>query len=121
MEKIIVNVDDLNFEKAFAMCRYFYKPEQQGHTLAEHMTTKRKVRKGISEIMLSKKHDSLTKRSSGAQEIAEALGISARDKGLNQLLSFVKDDSVAISYQSLRQYRNELITMISNILEDLGE
>ena len=80
--------------------------------------------------MLGKNRDLLIKRSSGAQAIAESLGIGgisgtsgiscisgARDKSLNQLLSFVKDDSIAISYQSLGQYRNELIKMIRNILE----
>lgn len=55
---------------------------------------------------------------SGAKEIAESLGISAKHKGLNQLLSFVKDDSIAASYQSLGQYRNELIRMIGGILEE---
>lgn len=39
-------------------------------------------------------------------------------RGLRGLLNFVKDDSLAATYQSLGQYRNEIIKIINNILEN---
>lgn len=97
--------------------------------------------------MLSKIHDLLIERPMSATEIAEFLGVSypralsliwtlkrtciisldsksgryeigsQGDKSLNHLLSFVKDDALAATYQSLGQYRVEIIKIINTILE----
>ncbi|MEM2002047.1 MAG: hypothetical protein QXT77_05335 [Candidatus Methanomethylicaceae archaeon] len=43
--------------------------------------------------------------------------ITHKERDLKSLLDFVKDDALAATYQSLGQYRNELIKMIASILE----
>jgi|GEM_PF-6882203 len=44
--------------------------------------------------------------------------VTNSERGLKSLLAFVQDDALAATYQSLGQYRSEIIKMIASILED---
>jgi hypothetical protein len=51
-----------------------------------------------------------------AMAATQGEGRGNSERGLKRLLNFVQDDGLAVTYQSLGQYRSEIIKIIASIL-----